>query len=205
MEQIDLKQIERDVWWDYFQDGLVEVLMGGYFLLIGLALPHGTVAPFIVGVVFFAPAVLLLKKRITYPRTGYVQLREGDPGPLPWFVLGGAALGLVALVAALIIAGALGHPAEWYPWMPVFFGIWLAGIFLGLALRVGLVRYYLTAAVALAGGLVIPFLSLEEKLAHIGLLFAILGGVLFTWGVVALLWFLHRYPRQVDEADDGRA
>jgi hypothetical protein len=38
MEQIDLKQIERNIFRDYFQDGLVDIIFGAYFLILGLLL-----------------------------------------------------------------------------------------------------------------------------------------------------------------------
>ena len=48
--------------------------------------------------------------------------------------------------------------------MPIMTGIWLDGIFLGLALRVRLARYFVVAGVALLGGPVFAFLPLEGKL-----------------------------------------
>ena len=204
MNAIDMKRIERNVWHDYFQDGLAEILIGGYFLLTGLSLFAGVGAPFVALIVFYLPLLTALKKRVTYPRTGYVKLREGDPGPLPWFALGSAVLGLVALVATLIADGVIGQPGQWYRWMPVFFGIWLGGTLLGLALRVRLLRYYVAAAVALAGGLGFPFLTLAAKLGHIGLLTSAVGGVLLLWGLAAFLRFLRRYPRLAGEDSDGQ-
>ena len=114
MEQIDLKQIERNIFRDYFEDGLADIVFGAYFLILGLLSPEGgVIAPFIVlFTFFFVPLMRALKKRFTYPRTGYVELRQGDPGPLPWFVLGSLVLGLVALVAVLIAVGIIADPAQ---------------------------------------------------------------------------------------------
>ena len=84
MEKIDLRQIERNVFRDYCQDGLADVVFGAYFLLLGLLLPAGTVAPFVaLFVVFSVPLLRGLKKRFTYPRTGYVELRQGEASALP--------------------------------------------------------------------------------------------------------------------------
>jgi len=203
VEKINLKQIERNIFRDYCQDGLVDMMFGAYFLFIGLLLPTGAVAPFIVfSIVFFAPLLQRLKKRFTYPRTGYVELRQGDPGPLPWFILGSLVLGLIALVAVLIAAGVIAQPARWYRWMPIFFGIWLAGMLLGLGLNVRLVRYYVVAGVALAGGPIIALLPLTGKMENIGLFFAAVGAVLLAWGVVAFVRFLRKYPLPAEEAAD---
>jgi len=202
MEKIDLEQIERNVFRDYFQDGLVDMVFGTYSLFIGLGLAADS-TPFIVfPIVFFAPLLRGLKKRFTYPRTGYVEFRQGDPQALPWFVLGSLVLGLVALVAVLIAVGVIAQPDQWYRWMPIFFGICLAGIFLGLALRVGLVRYYIVAGVALAGGPTFALLPLPGKLENLGLFFAAWGAVSLAWGIFAFARFLREYPVPVEGVAD---
>jgi hypothetical protein len=199
---IDLKQIERNVFRDYFRDGLADMMIGAYFLFIGLGLAAGT-APFVVfAIVFFAPLLRGLKKRFTYPRSGYAELREGDPQALVWFALGSLVLGLAALVAVLIANGVIAQPAQWYRWMPIFFGIWLAGTFFGLGLRVGVVRYYVLACVALAGGPISALVPLTGKLDNIGLFFAVVGAVLLTWGVLAFVRFLRIHPLPTERVAD---
>jgi hypothetical protein len=179
----DVKQIERNVFRDYCQDGLADMVFGASCLFWGLLLLVGSGGFVIFPMVFFAPLLKGLKKRFTYPRTGYVELRQGDPGPVLGFSLGSLVLGLVALVAVLIAAGVIADPAQWYRWMPIFFGIWLAGILLGLGLSVDLMRYSVVAGVALAGGPI-----------SIGLFCAALGSVLLAWGVVTFVRFLREYP-----------
>jgi hypothetical protein len=203
VNEIDLRQIERNIFRDYFEDGLADMMIGAYFVLIGLGLAVGTVAPFIVLIVFFAPWLRALKRRVTYPRTGYVELRDGDPQALPWFIVGSAALGLLALVVTLIAAGVIARPGQWYRWMPIGFGIWMAGVFLGLGVRVGMVRYYVAAAVALASGPTFALLPLTGKLEPLGLHFATLGAVLLAWGTAALLRFVRQYPLPGEENGDA--
>ena len=167
VNKLDLKQIERNIFRDYWEDGLVDMVFGGYFLLVGLSLAADKAAFVVFFIIFFLPLLRSLKKRFTYPRTGYVELREGDPGPVPWFALGSFVVGLIALVAVLIAAGVIAQPSQWYRWMPIFFGIWLGGMLLGMALRVGLVRYYVVAGVALAGGPTFALLTLTGKLEKV--------------------------------------
>ena len=203
VEKIDLKQIERNIFRDYLQDGLVDMMFGVYFLFFGLKLLGGSVLPFIILLmVFFVPLLRGLKKRFTYPRAGYVELRQGDPWPVPWFILGSFVLGLIALVVVLIAAGVIAQPAQWYRWMPICFGIWITGIFLGLGLSVRLVRYYVVAGVALAGGPTFALLPLAGKLENIGLFLAVVGAVLLAWGVVAFVRFLRKYPLPTEGAAD---
>ena len=154
-------------------------------------------------VVFFMPLLQALKKRFTYPRTGYVELRQADPGPLPWLVLGSLALGLVTLVVVLIAVGVIADPAQWYRWMPIFFGIWLAGMFVGLGLNVRLVRYYVIATVAFIGGPASALRPLVGKLANLGLFFSAVGAVVLVLGLLAFVRFVRNSPRLAEEGDDA--
>lgn len=203
-EKIDLRQIERNLFRDYCQDGLADTAFGAYFLLIGLLLPVGALAPFVVfAAAFFVPVVLALKKRFTYPRTGYVELRQSDLQPLPLFIFGSLVLGLVALVTTLIATGVIAQPDQWYRWMPILFGTWLAGVFLGLAVRVGLPRYYVVAVVALGSGPTCALLPLTGKLANIGLFFTVVGVVQLAWGAATFVRFLSRHPLPTEGVDDA--
>ena len=204
IEEIDLKQIERNIFREYCQDGLADIVIGAYFFLLGLLLPSGTVAPLIaLFVLFFVPLVRGLKNRYTYPRLGYVELRQGDPGPVPLLTVGSLVLGLIALIAVLIAVGAIGQPAQWYRWMPILFGIWFAGMFLGLGLTVRVVRYYVVAGVTLVGGPTFALLPLTRKLENIGLFFAAVGAALLVGGIVAFARFLRKHPLLAEEAADA--
>jgi hypothetical protein len=196
VDKINLKQVERNLLRNFSQDGLTEMLFGACFFFLGLLLPqHGGLVVFpILLLAFSAPLTMGLKKHFTYPRTGYVAFRQGNPGLVPWFVLGSLVLGLVALVAVIIAAGVIADPGQWYRWIPILLGIWLAGAFLGLGLQVRLVRYYVLAGVALVGGPLAALLPLSEKLGNIGLFFAAVGVVLLAWGVLAFVRFLRRHP-----------
>ncbi len=199
---INLQAIERNVFRDYLKDGLFDILVGAYFLLVGLVLPAGTIAPFVVlFALFMRPLLRNLKQRVAYPRTGYVELREGDPQALPWFVIGSFVLGLVAQIAVWIAVGVIARPGQWYRWFPVLFGIWMAGMFLGLGLRVRMARYYVVASVSLIGGPLITRQPLTDKMAHIGAFFAVLGAVVLIGGLATLARFLKMHPRAV-EGDD---
>jgi hypothetical protein len=203
MTEIDLGELERDIWRDYLQDGLMELVMGAYLLLLGLGLAGGHVAIFVVlGVVFGPLAFRALKRRFAYPRTGYVELREGDPGPAPRIILGALLLGLITLVLVLIAVGVIGQPDKWYRWMPISFGIWLAGVYSGLGVAVGLIRYYVLAVLALIAGPLFALLPLTGKLENLGLYLAAVGVVALSWGLVVFVRFLRNHPLPIEEVDD---
>ena len=199
MQDIDLRRIERNVWRDFCQDGLGDMLLGAHLLVTGLCLASDNAGFVVFPIIFYTPLLQGLKKRFSYPRTGYVELRQGDPQPLPAVILGSLALGLVALVAVLLAAGVLAEPASWYRWMPIMFGIWLAGVFLGLGLRIGLLRYYVVAAVALASGPVFALLPLTGKLENLGLFLTAVGFVPLAWGAVVFFRFLRQNPVMAEE------
>jgi hypothetical protein len=204
MQEIDLTQVERDIFRDYLQDGLLDLVMGAYFLLIGLALAGGVIAAFLAAVIFVPFLHRALKRRFTYPRTGYVELREGDPGPAPRIILGSLLLGLIVLVVVLIAVDAIGDPAQWYRWMPIPWGIWLAGILLGLGVAVRLVRYYILAFIALVAGPFFSSLSLPGKLENLGLFLVAAGAALLVWGLVIFLRFLRQHPLAEEGTGDVR-
>jgi hypothetical protein len=180
------------------------MLFGASLFFLGLLLPqHGGLAVFpILLLASSVPLTMGLKKHFTYPRTGYVAFRQGDPGLVPWFVMGSLVLGLGALVAVIIAAGVIADPGQWYRWMPIIFGIWLTGMFLRLSLQVRLVRYHVVAGVALAGGPLAALLPLSEKLGDIGLFSAAVGVVLPAWGVLAFVRFLRRHPIPAEGSAD---
>jgi hypothetical protein len=202
MEKIDLARIELNILRDYLQDGLMDMLMGALFFFLGLTLAGGT--PLVIFALAIPFLLRPLKRRLVYPRTGFVELREGDPGPVPWFILGSLLLGLITLVLVLIAVGAIADPAQWYRWMPIMFGICLAGIFLGLALKVGLVRYYILAFLALAAGPVFALLPLPGKLENLSLYLASVGAVVLAWGLIVFVRFLRQHPLPAEGDDDVR-
>ena len=202
-QEIDLQRVKRNLWRAYVQDGLADMLIGGYLAVVGLAMTGGrSVAPWvIVFVVGYAPLLRWLKTRFTYPRTGYAALREGDPRPLPQLILGSLVVGLAVQIGVLIATGAIGQPALWYRWLPIGLGIFVAGLFLGMGLVMGVARYYVVAAVALIGGPAATLPSLAGKLENIGVWCLLVGSTLLAWGLVLFIRFLRAHPRAAEESN----
>jgi hypothetical protein len=84
MQEIDLKQIERNVWRDYFQDGLAGMLLGAYLLMVGLFLVGDNAAFVVFPILFYAPLLQALKrKRSCTPRSTSASSRP-QSGCLMW-------------------------------------------------------------------------------------------------------------------------
>ncbi|MCK7541380.1 MAG: hypothetical protein MZV63_66080 [Marinilabiliales bacterium] len=108
---VDIEKIEKRTVQSFYEDGLFEIALGLVFLLLGGYFFLQAVVPedsafgsvlsvlFIV-VIFFAVffvnrLVRFLKRRITYPRTGYVAFKKKEPSP-------------GARVATAVVAGIIG-------------------------------------------------------------------------------------------------
>ena len=72
--------LEKTVFKDSLQDGITEILAS--ILFVFFALTYGKdifVISAVLGIFVLAPGIKTLKKRFTYPRTGYVELDEAKP------------------------------------------------------------------------------------------------------------------------------
>ncbi|MGD1002835.1 MAG: hypothetical protein ABSA67_19265 [Candidatus Brocadiia bacterium] len=146
------------------EDGIGEMLFGVTFILVGLVIfgeatlkppfPHFWTIAFVL--VVWA-AILLsrwlvpaLKKRLVFPRTGYVVSRKPS-GRLLWLVLSVAAIlgGLGGFVAAFISHV---NPAA-RAWIPVILGIEVGGWLLFMGFRFEMKRYLLLAGFSLLAGI----------------------------------------------------
>lgn len=77
-DEIDLKEMERRALTAYHEDGLLDIFWGGYLLFLGLVVftPMEyrliVVMPTATGILLYDRA----KKRVTYPRLGYVKFTK---------------------------------------------------------------------------------------------------------------------------------
>jgi len=79
VEKNDLEDFENKTLRFYYEDGLLDVFIGGFFLLYGLCFifiepKYGPLAGLIVGL--GTPIYNKAKESITYPRQGYVKLKK---------------------------------------------------------------------------------------------------------------------------------
>ena len=188
----DLNKTIRRTQQYWFEDGLVELLLGLLLLVLsGLfwwqvatdseyaALVGGIAMPFIIvlGAILMGVTLRWLKQRLVYPRTGYVTYakptnKQRGLSAVLGFVIGAAmALTITQLELAELT--------------PAFIG---AGMGLALFLlgnHVGLLRFHLLALWAVGSGIIIAFLGVAETVAStfalgsIGLSLVASGGFAF--------------------------
>lgn len=204
----DLKEIEDRPLRSWNVDGLQELIMGilwilwGSLWLIGEQLPKGRfynaywlVVPMLLAVSGFAGnwMVRKLKQRVTFPRAGYVALRE----PTRLERLGTAAFAIVvAMVLAAVIVRARSESVQ----RMITPGV---GVIVSLGFVVASMKqrdrhFLVLAGVALALGIALG--SLQMGWQSLNWMFVVLGVVAAVAGAWRLSQFVKKYGVPVEGA-----
>lgn len=195
-----VQQVQRRTVRYWFEDGLVELYLGCFLLLIALYITAMERLPPAVGGMLggFFPAVFILfylvgsrlvrraKEGLVYPRTGYVSYARPSPRRR------GAAPIIGAIVAALLIV-VIRRAPPLAAWIPALNGLFVGAILLLVNRSVRLPRLSLAAAIAALAGLVLT-LSGGPTGTTVAALFAIIGVVLAGGGALALRRYLRQAP-----------
>lgn len=197
--EMNLKEFEREAYRVSQEDGLFELVVG--FCLVAMAgrlLSRYLI--FTLSFPLFLPWLLIpaLRKRITYPRVGYVKMLPEKPQEV-----GGVFILMFALIAflavALLIFGDVGNFSLWVKWFPAVFGVQLAGLFADLASKSGAARNYVFAVWSVLSGIVLSLLNFEFDTAGVFLYFLGMGIPLALWGLVLFIRFQRKYPIPPEE------
>jgi hypothetical protein len=203
LKDADLKRIERSALRDMVRDGLIDMFIGLILFLEGGLLQHGSIA-FTLPLVFFGPhLVAALKRRLVYPRIGYVEVAWSDSKRVGRWLLGLGLAVVAVTIAVLLISGDIRDAARWYHWMPVPFGMVAMIGFAFTALKSRLVRFYFYAVLTGVGGAMFPFLPLTGKLETLSLYLISLGLPILVCGAIVFVRFLRNNPVQGTEATNG--
>lgn len=207
-DKIDLKEIERRAYLSYHEDGLIDIFIGGYLIWFGASLllekPQlYNIVPFVVPLVG-SLAWNYLKRRITFPRIGYVRFTAETRRRISRdSLIVTITAGFVTLTGFFTL---LGRP-ELTPWWVkllnryglIFFGSVLAAMLAlhGRIMNVNRLSAYSVAAfVVFASGqflLRMPGYGLWEKIGvvSIGFCMIMIGG-----GAFHLHGFLTKYTNE---------
>jgi hypothetical protein len=204
-EMPDVRGIVKQTVRHSFEDGIGEMLYGITFMLIGLVLfgeaalkppfPHFWTAAFIAvpwgGLLVSRWLIPATKKRLVFPRTGYVVHRKLS-GRTRWLALGLGVIGggIAGFVFAFMFRA---HPGV-QMWMPTILGVEVCGWLLFLGFGFVVVRFLILAAFSVCAGLACSLTGLG---AGRGAAFymAAMGLALAISGALALRAFLRRAPR----------
>ncbi|HUV28704.1 MAG TPA: hypothetical protein VMW34_15195 [Anaerolineales bacterium] len=192
-------QRTRQYW---FSDGIVELSVGGLFLILGfyfylqstLSAASLLLISFQVGFVFLLFGAIYLsrylvsklKSRLTTPRTGFVSYKRASKKQRI------VSISIVCLIAVINAALFLATPLS-LNWIPAITGSIVGSLWLISALRVGLFRFYLQSILAFLLGVLLSLTSLDVY-QSLALFYGILGSVLLLSGGVTLANYLHQHP-----------
>lgn len=203
-----LKKIHQRSLGYWFEDGLLEIVLGGLFLLLGVTFSiegisdpgtltrrlSGIIALLIMvfGSIAARPIIRRLKERITYPRTGYITYRNPKPTrrsrTLSYILI----LGIVLIVVGIITSA----PEKTLSWLPMFEGVIIGGFLLFIGYRTLIYRFYVLGAISILVGTLLSVSGIGN-LIGMGILFIILGfSLLFSGG-----YRLYIYLRQTESSE----
>lgn len=202
---VDIEKIEKRAVQSVYEDGLFEVALGLILLLLGgyffaqAVVPKGSVLASALAILFVlvivsagflvSRIVRFLKRRITYPRTGYVALKKKEISTTRR-----TATALVGVLMGAFIAILYNLSPSTRTLFPAVNGLLFAFAILLVAHRIGLVRYYLLAAASAVIGFALTAAGIGD-IKGISLYYGLFGLAIVISGLAALILYLRRSPR----------
>jgi DNA-binding MarR family transcriptional regulator len=193
-----LKELERKTYLAYHKDGLIDVIIGLSVLGFGLNMALESSAFSIFSWIWFI-MYMPLKKRITFPRFGYVEWKPNQQVWRRWAITIGIVV-LVFLIGAVFLLGA--GSANMPPiiksllkqYHMLFLGIIGAILAVTFGLLTGIRRLFTYAGLTLLIILGGTWLEIEPAFYVMTI-----GGLILLWGIWLLWRFLRGYPLPAEE------
>jgi hypothetical protein len=210
-QPVSLKEAERKVFRTSYNDGLLDILMGCFFLIF-------VIAPFLsvslgdfwssaVFLPFWALVYLviwLLRKFVVVPRIGVVKFGPLRKTRLMKFTLIMLVINFLALVLGLVVAFSFRRSGVIYPFtlgLFLLFGFSLAAYFLDLN------RLYVYALLLAISPLIGEWLWQRGLVTHHGYptTFGVVSAIMILTGVVIFVRLLQKNPLPTEEEITGEA
>ncbi len=203
----DIERIEQQVQRAAHEDGLLEICLGVYLLLLGALLAArlslAWIAPLLAPPLWYA--LERAKRRYVYPRIGYVRFgpdKQADPMGIVGVTVALTLVCVACVAPFILVMGTVRGASFWLErFVPVFVGCLLGIGPYWFAQTFGQKRGYVAAALFPVSGIAIPALGIATGYAAIGFECVLVGLLSLVFGVIALARFLRRYS--VQEASDG--
>ena len=201
-QSADFRKLEQKAYLSYHQDGLIDLIIGSIVLCIAISeVTDSSIWNLIALLLIFA--YMPLKRRITFPRLGYVKFNV-KRGGVNMRLAGVVAIGVLVISLVSILVLLLSGKSSSSPLIlamrqsPLILYAFLGFIGVGLAgLVLRLPRLFLYALLSLAMMISGHLLNLPLWLP-----FLLLGGTILAIGAVLLIGFLRRYPI-AEESNNG--
>lgn len=197
-KKLDIQEIEKKIYRQYFEDGILDMAIGFGFMVAGLFVEfdlYPLIGAFL-GVLMIFPA---FKKKFTARRIGLVNFNEArkDRTKLlfTFSLIAGTALLAITIFNGMEADTALGRWISHNMMWVLAISMMLVALVLGWVLSFyRLMGYGVALCVAVGGSQY--FGSFGWNLFYTGLL-------MFLMGTICLLRFMKRYPRHPEEADEN--
>jgi len=210
---VDIEKIEKRTVQSFYDDGLVEIAIGLVLVLLSAyfysqtILPKGSSVSAILTALFIivlvssnflgSRFVRFFKRRITYPRTGYVAFKRKEPSPKRR-----AAAAIAAGLIGASVATLYGLSSSIKTLMPAINGLVIGIAVFFIANRIGVLRFYLLAAASSIIGVAIAAAGVEE-LKSFFFYYFFLGATALISGLIALIVYLRRFPKPAPDGVEG--
>ncbi len=213
MKTNEMKQIERRVMRYWYTDGIAELVSGGMFFLLGLyfgvmgsfeegslvsvILQVSMVLVFLGGVVGVRWLVNVLKSRLTYPRTGYVEYHVKNNH--------NRKRRLLIVVSAMVISAISIVLVDYFRGLQtvvLITGVLVGVIFIALRGRSsGLKRFYVLGALAIFLGIVLATSGLTQVYT-LAIFYGFLGIAILISGGLVLRSYLAENPAKSENGNE---
>jgi hypothetical protein len=198
---MDVEQRVKRYW---FRDGIGELAGGGLFVVIGLYFAgHNWLPPnsairaiwdsslvllLIAGMFVTRRLINVLKTRLTFPRTGYVEYLPSQKNTPARRIL----TAVIAMAVSLLLV-LFGRYVGSFNWIPGFTGLVAGAILIMTQTRSGERRFYFLGGLSILVGLVLSFSGLSESYS-LGLYYGLVGVAAMLSGGLTLAHYLRENP-----------
>ena len=197
--QADLGDIKRKTRHLYFQDGLMDILLGVQLLLVYFWIEYRLVI--YVAWIAIGPVIIEgIRKRTTYPRIGYARMANQGATAIRIILICLVGIALLSVITALIFV-LFGFPVQnnWGNVIKIAAILFIPVIFGLLAYEHKVYRWFVYGLVIGLGGLY--FMLREPREIHMYIVF--LGSIITLIGLKIFVDFLKKNPRQPEETSDA--
>ncbi len=191
------------------QDGLLEIFTGLSMIALGLTITNWrspAIYIVILLILFSIKPLEEIRKRFTYPRTGYARFKKADIKP---FVRLGLLCSLCALLSYYLLiyfTGDFSKLSDWGKWSPFMAGGQSAGAgLMPTYVRTKNPKILMYAVIGIALGLYLSLVKTPETILHGRAIWMLWYGVFeLIAGSIVLVRFIFKYKPQPGDEFDGQ-
>ena len=196
---VDLDAMKRKTRHLYFQDGLMDILLGVQLLLVYFWIEYRLVI-YAAWIAIGPVLIEAVRKRTTYPRIGYARMANQGATAVRIILICLIGIALLSAITALVFV-LFGLPVQnnWGNVIKIAAVLFIPVIFALLAYEHKVYRWLVYGLALGFGGL--HFMLKEPREIHIYIV--ILGGIIALIGLMIFVDFLKKNPRQPEGFSDA--